>query len=292
MKILLVVLTSLLICALSVIAFAANTAKKKFISYSEVGKGKTIVLIHAFPTDKTLWNAQLTGLKNHFHVVVIDLWGFGESASTNGQAITMSTYADEIKQLLDQLHIQKAIIGGESMGGYVSLAFLEKYPNKVEGLILSNTQAIADDATAIPQREASAKNLEVQGSSELIKSFMSKVLSPTVDEHTRDVLHTILIKQSPLGMASALRGMALRSDTSHLLTQATIPILIITSDQDMVIPPAQSRAMHALAKNSDLVIISNAGHLSNLEQPNAWNQAVIKKFYRNKRNRPVRFHTL
>ena len=115
-----------------------------FISYNDVGEGKPIVLIHAFPTDQRLWQAQQEGLKANFRVITLDLWGFGQSSSVDGHAIPMSEYADEIKELLDYLKIDRAIIGGESMGGYIALAFLDKYPNLLLGLVLANTQSVAD----------------------------------------------------------------------------------------------------------------------------------------------------
>jgi len=95
----------------------------QFISYTETGKGQPLVLIHAFPTDKRLWEPQHEGLKNQFHVISLDLWGFGESSPVDGNAVTMSEYADEIKKLLDHLQIKKAIIGGESMGGTLLCLF-------------------------------------------------------------------------------------------------------------------------------------------------------------------------
>ena len=98
------------------------------ISYTDTGSGKPLILIHAFPTDQQLWNQQIAPLKKHFRVITLDLWGFGQSAPTDGKAITMPQYADEVNALLEHLHIQHAIIGGESMGGYISLAFLQKYP--------------------------------------------------------------------------------------------------------------------------------------------------------------------
>lgn len=138
----------------------------------------------------------------------------------------MTEYADEVKQLLDQLHIQKAIIGGESMGGYIALAFLQKYPASVSGF-----------------------------------------------------LQNILEAQPATAVASALRGMARREDTSDVLAATQLPVLIITGDQDAVILPQQSQNMHHLTKNSKLVTITHAAHLSSVEQPVVWNQAVIDMFY-------------
>lgn len=255
-------------------------SEKKVISYTDSGSGEPLVLIHAFPTDQRLWKPQRAELKKNFRVITLDLWGFGASSSVDGNAVTMADYADEVKQLLEQLHIQKAIIGGESMGGYIALAFLEKYPAGVSGLILSDTQSIADTDETKAKREAAALDVLAHGSSQLINGFMPKALTPQAPEETRRFLQNILESQSSRGIASALRGMALRFDTSLLLSQTSLPVLIITGDQDTLISPEQSEHMRELAKNSKLVTIVNAAHLSNLEQPKQWNQAVVDMFYK------------
>ena len=258
-----------------------DTAKNKFISYTDVGQGTPLVLIHAFPTDQRLWNSQQQELKKYFRVITLDLWGFGQSSQVDGQAVTMSDYAEEVKQLMDQLHISKAIVGGESMGGYIALAFLDKYPNKIEGLILSDTQSIADSPEAKTKREAQALDVLEHGTAGFINGFMPKALSSNVSEQLKISLRHILEAQPATAMASALRGMALRSDTGTLLANSSLPVLIITGDQDALISPQQSENMRKLAKNSQLTVIANAGHLSSLEQPAQWNQAVIDMFYKN-----------
>lgn len=265
-------------------ASSFRISENKFISYTDVGKGEALVLIHAFPTDERLWEPQRAGLSQKFRVITLDLWGFGKSSSVDGKAVTMTEYADEVKQLLDRLHIHKAIIGGESMGGYIALAYLEKYPDSVSGLILSDTQSIADSEEAKAKREATAVEVLEHGTAKLISGFMPKALSPQAPEQMRKFLQTILESQSTTAVASALRGMALRSDTSKLLSTSQLPILIITGDQDTLISPQQSEAMHHLAKNSKLVTLANAAHLSNLEQPAQWNEAVIDMFYKLKTN--------
>lgn len=256
----------------------AGTEKNRFISYTDAGQGKPLVLIHAFPTDQEMWRPQQQKLQQNFRVITLDLWGFGQSAPVNGQAVTMSDYADELKKLLDQLNIKQAIIGGESMGGYIALAFLERYPDYVNGLILSDTQSIADSPEAKAKREATAVDVLEHGTANLINGFMPKALSPHASEQTKIFLRHILDTQSPAAVASALRGMAVRDDTSTLLEKSALPMLIITGDQDTLISPQQSQNMHLLAKNSKLVVIENAGHLSSLEQPEHWNRAVIEMF--------------
>jgi pimeloyl-ACP methyl ester carboxylesterase len=260
--------------------FAATlyTSKNKFISYTDVGLGRPLVLIHAFPTDLRLWDPQQISLQKHFRVISLDLWGFGQSSPVNGQAVTMTDYADEVSSLLEQLQIQKAIIGGESMGGYVALAFLEKYPDKVEGLVLSDTQSIADNEETKTKRETTAIEILQNGTANFISNFLPKALSPNASERTKLFLQNILESEAATAIASASRGMALRKDTSHVLAHSMLPILIITGDQDVLINPEQSRNMHLLAKNSQLIILKNAGHLSSLEQFEQWNEAVINIF--------------
>lgn len=260
--------------------FAAffNTPDNKTISYTDVGKGTPLVLIHAFPTDQRLWEPQRNGLKKSFRVITLDLQGFGKSSRTDGSAITMDDYALQVKQLLDHLQISKAIVGGESMGGYVTLAFMNHYPEKVSGLILSDTQSIADTDEAKEKREKNAQDILANGSQTFIDGFMKKVFTENVSAEKRASLENILTTQTANGMASGLRGMALRSDLSGVLENAAVPILIITGDSDAIVAPQQSEKMHKLAKTSQLVIIPNAGHLSSLEQPVAWNAAVVERF--------------
>lgn len=261
---------------------SANTIKisnNQSIYYTDVGDGAPLILIHAFPTGQRLWDVQQEKLKKYFRVITLDLWGFGQSSKVDGNAITMEEYAKEVKLLMDHLRIKNAIIGGESMGGYIALAMLQKYPDQVDSLILSNTQAIADNADAKASREATAKAILANGTENLVDSFITKALFANANQQTKTFLRQILSVQPATAMASALRGMSQRQDTSSVLKNSSRKILIITSDQDMVIPPQQSDNMHALAKNSKLVVIKNAGHLSSLEQADAWNQAVINMFY-------------
>lgn len=271
----------LLICSVvfSVRLYATTIhINNRFISYTETGQGTPLVLIHAFPTDKRLWEPQHEGLKQQFRVISLDLWGFGESSLVDGNAVAMADYAMEVKELLDYLHIKKAIIGGESMGGYIALAFLEHYPHHVEGLILSNTQAIADSDEAKANREKSAVDVLENGTEKLVKGFMEKALAPTASEQTKAVLSHILTMQKSTALASALRGMALRNPMLELLAKTAVPVLIITSEQDKIISPSQSEQMRLLASNSQLVVLANAGHLSNLERPQEWNRAVNEWF--------------
>lgn len=247
-------------------------------AYTDVGHGQPLVLLHAWPADQRLWKPQQDGLSPHFRVISVDSWGFGGSSPWGKKSVSMEDYADQVKALLDRLHIKKAIIGGESMGGYVALAFLKKYPDNVQGLILSDTQSIADSPDMLPKREKQAASILADGTAPQIKQFMPLALSPHADEKTRAYLQHIFEDQSAEAMSASLLGIAYRTDTSQVLSKTELPVLVITGELDTLISPQQSKAMHALAKNSRLVVIKEAGHLSNLEKPSDWNQAVIDFF--------------
>lgn len=261
-----------------------QTLASPTLSYTDTGgKGTPLVLIHAWPTDLRLWTPQQQALRAHFRVISVDLWGFGRSGALNKNVYAMTDYADEIKQLLDQLHIEKAIIGGESMGGYVTLSFLKKYPQHTLGLILSNTRATSDTADERVKKEKLAASV-LDGSADLIHDFLPRLFSANIDTTTQEKVKLIMQQQSPTAIAASLLGIAYREDSTTLLSQTALPVLIIAGDKDAVIDPQESRIMHKLAKNSRLIMLENTGHLANLEKPHAWNQAVIAQFTNNNKN--------
>lgn len=264
----------------SIPALSQTADSKRFIFYTDTGHGKPLVLIHAFPFDHHLWDPQRAGLSKNFRVITLDLWGLGttETPHKDGVAITMNDYADEVKEVLDNLHIKKAIIGGESMGGYVSLAFLKNYPDRVSGLILSDTQSIADTDEQRNKREAAAVDILEHGADNFIQSFLPKTLSSHAPAQLRFYVRKMMYEQPCYSLASALRGMGVRDDHTPVLTETSLPILILSGDEDVVISPEQSEKMHKIAKNSQYVVIKKSGHLANLEQSAQWNSAVLQMF--------------
>jgi pimeloyl-ACP methyl ester carboxylesterase len=263
---------------LSGVITASQAMPIKQASYTDQGKGEPLVLIHAFPTDHHLWEPQIKPLAQQFRVITLDLKGFGNATATHGEAVSMREYADEVKQLLDQLKIDKAIIGGESMGGYVSLAFVKAYPEKTAGLILADTQTIADTEDQKAKRELAALDVLKNGTGKFVENFVSKAVSSNADQSIKDFLTELSSRQSVDAVASALRGMSRRENTMDQLSSLTIPVLIISGDLDTIISTSESQAMHNALPASKLVIIHGAGHLTNIERPEEWNAAVIAAF--------------
>ena len=249
------------------------------IEYDDIGNGVPLLLIHGFPLDRTLWRTQIAGLSQIFRVIAPDLRGFGQSSDTDGEAVTMDQYAADLKSLLDSVNVKQAVVGGISMGGYVALAFYAQYADRVKGLILANTRAIPDSEEGKQSRLANAQKVSEAGSSFLVENMAPKMLGPSAKPEIEIAVRSMMARQRAPGLTSALRGMAARPDRTTLLRFATVPALIVSGSEDALIPPSDSEAMHVLIPNSRLVIIPDAGHLSNLDKADAFNH-VVREFYK------------
>jgi len=248
------------------------------LEYDDIGNGVPLLLIHAFPFDRTMWRSQVAGLQLYYRVIAPDLRGFGHSSEADGSAISMEHYAADLRALLDSLNLKQAVIGGLSMGGYIALAFLAQYPDRVKGLILANTRALPDGEEARQTRLANATRVRAEGLSFLIDGMSPKMLGPTAKPDLAVTVRSIMAHQRAIGIASALLGMAARPDRSALLPFIKVPTLIITGSADVLIPPADSEAMHRAITQSTLVTLADAGHLSNLDKADAFNDA-LRAFY-------------
>jgi 3-oxoadipate enol-lactonase len=244
------------------------------IAFDDKGEGIPIVLIHAFATDRSMWQPQITQLSKHWRVIAPDLRGFGFSDPTDGTPVSMDRYAEDVAGLLDYLNVSAAVIGGLSLGGYVTLAFAQKYPGRTKALILANTRATADTDSTREARFTLAKNVERFGGRAVVEAYDGKLLGPGADLDSQDFVWNMLANQPSSGILSAIRGMAARPDRQQFLKQVTVPALIISATADVLIPFGESESMHHQIVNSTFVNIPGAGHLSNLDNPAEFNLAV------------------
>ncbi len=249
------------------------------LEYDDIGNGVPLLLIHGFPLDRTLWRTQIAGLSQLYRVIAPDLRGFGQSSETDGEAVTMDQYATDLKSLLDSVNVKQAVVGGISMGGYIALAFYAQYADRVKGLILANTRAVPDSEEGRQSRLANAQKVGKAGPGFLVENMAPQMLGPTAKPEIEFTVRRIMARQRAPGIMSALRGMAVRPDRTALLRFATVPVLIVSGSQDSLISPSDSEAMHALIPDGRLVIIPDAGHLSNLDKADAFNH-VVREFYK------------
>jgi len=252
------------------------TTQGTTIEYDDVGNGMPLLLIHGFPLDRSLWRSQIEGLQSAARVVAPDLRGFGQSGDAP-ETMTMDEYAADLKALLDALNVKQAVVCGLSMGGYIALAFLAKYPGMLKGLILANTRAGADSEQAREARYANAQKAFDEGVPAIAEGMLPKMLTEATRAN-RDSLtayvRSMMAHQPAKGVAAAQRGMAARPDRTSMLAAINIPTLIITGSADTLIPPSESEAMAKAIPGSKLVVVPDVAHLSNVENPDAFNAAV------------------
>lgn len=248
------------------------------IAYTDTGIGRPVVLIHGYPFNRSLWNEQVATLSSSHRVIAPDLRGFGESDAAPGTA-TMNLMAHDVALLLDHLEISRAAIGGLSMGGYVALAFYKQFPSRVRALVLADTRAQADSDEAKQTRLQQAEKAVSEGMAGIADAMLPKLLTPeTVSKHPEVVkrVRDMMLKTKPEGAAAALRGMAERDDQTELLAKITVPTLILVGTEDAITPVADSEKMHQAISASRLVVIENAGHVSNIERTEQFNAALLE----------------
>ena len=248
------------------------------VAYDDHGAGLPILFLHAFPLNRSMWNDQVKALlsENHFRLVAPDWRGFGESDIT-AEVSTMEMFADDLAALMDSLGIDAAILCGLSMGGYAAFAFLRKYPRRVSGLILADTRPGADSPEARANRENVAILAETQGTGALADLQVPRLISDYTRQHSPTVelrIRQMIDAATPQGVVAASRGMALRADSNDLLSTITCPALVLVGEHDILTPPDLAQEYAANIAGAQLVVIPGAGHLSNLEQPQAFLQAV------------------
>jgi 3-oxoadipate enol-lactonase len=242
------------------------------------GSLRTYVLLHAFPIGANLWEPQMHCIPPGWRLLTPDLRGFGGSTELDSSGtLSMSDYAEDLVDLLDELGIAHAVVGGASMGGYATLAFLQAAADRVEGLVLANTRAGADSLEARANRRNMLALLDREGPSGVAREMMPKLLGKTTHETNPEAEATVrrLIKQqSPVAVRAAIHRMMHRPDSTPLLATIKVPTLVITGDEDELIPIDESRAIANAVPGATLLLIPRAGHLSNLEQPDPFNNAL------------------
>ncbi len=249
------------------------------IGYEEWGTGKPLVLLHAFPCNRSMWAHQISALtqSHQFRVVTPDFRGFGESDAPDGPYL-METLADDVAALLDAIQIEDCALGGLSMGGYVAFAFYRRYGARVRELILADTRPQADSEEGRASREETAQLAEREGSQVIAERYLPRLLRQATLQNptgTTARLRAMIEAATPVGLAGALRGMALRPDSTDLLPQIQCPALILVGEEDSTTPLADAQLMAERIPQARLVTIPDAAHLSNLEQPEAFNQALV-----------------
>jgi pimeloyl-ACP methyl ester carboxylesterase len=235
-----------------------------------------LVLLHAFPFDSRIFEAARPALIDHVELVTPDFRGFGNGPALGDPPPTpdLTLLAEDVIERLDELGIDRAIIGGVSMGGYVALALLRDHPGRVAGLVLVDTKSSADDDAALDRRRLAAERAddgEIATGSEAIAPLIAHPTPAAI----RAELASIAGSVPAASIAWGQRAMAARPDTTQVLAGSTVPVLVVVGEHDAVTPPSAAAQMADAADSAELVQLPGVGHLSPAEDPAGFASMVL-----------------
>ena len=243
------------------------------------GSGSPILLIHGFPLNLEMWRSQIDAFSNQYRVIAFDLRGFGHSPPTPGP-YSMELLADDCAAVLAELGIPgPAVICGLSMGGYISFALYRRQPQLFSALILAATRAGADSNQARANRDKAIQNTIEHGPQPVIDSMLKILLAPNnylAKPDLVEALEKILSVSTPVGMVAALEGMKTRPDSTPILNQIKVPTLIFQGADDQIIAAGEAEILDSEIPDSKLVMVPDAGHMLNMEQPEIFNHEVAR----------------
>ena len=243
------------------------------LAHESRGAGPTLVLVHAFPFDRRMWSEELARLSDARRVVAVDLRGFGESPLWGEP--TVDELGDDVVALLDELGVPMASVCGLSMGGYVALSVAERHRGRVAALVLADTRAAADSDVAKLAREATMRQVRSDGPALFLDGVPERLLSRHASDDLRQRVRDLCVDRAETILA-ATRALAHRPDRTSLLPRIDCPTLVICGGEDTTSPAPEMRSLAAQIPGAEYVEIAGAGHLSNLEAPDRFDEAVAR----------------
>lgn len=248
------------------------------LHYLDEGTGDpALVLLHAFPLRAAMWAPQLDALAPLTRVVAPDLLGFGGTdAPDDPSAYGVDVWADQVAGLCDHLGLDRVVLAGLSMGGYAALAFVRRHPDRLAGLALADTRPGADAPEATERRRRQIDQIGREGTEQLVETLLGGLLGEHTHRHRPGVVATArsLMDSSPAGFVGALDAMIRRPDASPALATVSVPTTVVVGDGDTLSPVEVARGMQEGVAGAHLAVIPDAGHLSSLEAPGPFSEAL------------------
>ena len=250
------------------------------VSYTDDGKSGApyLIFIHGFPFNKSMWNLQVALLKDKYHVITYDIRGHGNSDNGN-ENFSIELFAKDLIGLMDFLKIDKTMLCGLSMGGYIALNAIKYYPKRFNSLILCDTNCSADTPEAKAKRMKAIVRIKKNGLEEYADESIKNLFAPesflTIKEEIAEV-RGMIMKTSKESICNTLEALSVRTETCDILPDIKVPVLIMVGKKDKITPVSAAQLMLEKIKGSVLHIISHAGHLSNIENPYDFNQQLRK----------------
>ena len=248
------------------------------IAFDDIGSGFPIVFLHAFPLNRTMWEPQVTALVAEFRCITIDMRGFGGSGKGT-PPYSVDRYADDVAGVLDTLGIERAVIAGLSMGGYVAFALWRRHRDRVRALVLADTRAVADTVEVVERRRELIEAAEEKGATAVANMQIAGLVGRTTRDKRPDIydaMHRMIAQASVGGIIGATEALIARPDSTSTLSTIDVPTLIIVGEEDVITPLKDARRMQAAIVGSRLEVLKGAGHLSNVERPAAFNTVMTE----------------
>jgi pimeloyl-ACP methyl ester carboxylesterase len=243
----------------------------------DVGQGAPLVLVHGFPLDHTMWNAQIRALSDGYRVIAPDLRGFGQSSVATDK-VTMEDFADDVAAVLAAVEIRQPVVFcGLSMGGYVAWQFWSRHRALLRALILCDTRAAADPPEVAAARRDTAEHVLAGGLDSLADTMIPKLFAEetiVADDHLVQSYRRTILSTDPKGVAAAQRGMAERADFTGLLDRIDCPTLVIVGEHDVISPVEEMRGIAEAIPQAELAVIPKAGHMSPVENSDDVNRVM------------------
>lgn len=246
------------------------------VHYQDSGNGKDVVLLlHAFPLHSGMWSRQIAALSPSFRVIAPDYPGLGKS-NPRPEPSTMEFLAEQVLEVLGSVRVDRAVVVGLSMGGYLCFELYRRRPGLFRGLVLCDTKAGADTPEGAAGREAFAKNALEKGLHWVADEMTPKLLRPNPDAAAVKEVRQLIGQGTPAGVAAAQRGMARRPDSTPTLATISCPTIVVVGAEDGLTPLPESEKMVAGIKGARLSIIPGAGHLPAIENPARFDQVLLE----------------
>jgi 3-oxoadipate enol-lactonase len=241
------------------------------------GSGLPLLLVHGFPLDHSMWRYQIGYFAEHCRVIAPDLRGFGRT-TVAADATTMEQMADDLAVLLAELGVREPILFcGLSMGGYVGWQFARKYPDRLRALIACDTRVIPDSPEQAANRRQMAERVLSEGASVVADAMLPKLFSDETRKQRPELVETtrqVILNNPPEGIAGALSGMSERPDMTEFVRHLELLTLIIVGEHDAISSAAEMQEIAESMPNASWVMVPNAGHMSPLENPEVFNEAL------------------
>lgn len=257
-----------------------NTIKKNnLVVYQENEESsEAIIFVHGFPFDHKMWQRQMEYFRKSYHCVAYDIRGLGGSPAGDGQ-FTMEGFVDDLFEIMEKLRLDKPVICGLSMGGYIVLRAAEREEKKFAALILCDTKSEEDSNAAKLNRAAGIKQINEEGVQKFVDSFVPKCFNEKFINSNRQEYEEVLnraLMSDPAGVKGSLLAMAGRTDTTDYLSKIKIPVLVICGAEDKITPPDIMRSMSDKINGSEFLLVPGAAHLPPVENSKFVNSSIEK----------------